>query len=327
MLFVDNKKIIDPYLNLAIEEFLLRHVDVEESILLFYINAPSIIIGRNQNTIEEIDPDYIKAHHVHVVRRLSGGGAVYHDLGNLNFSFITNGRQDLHNFSKFTTPVIDLLHQFGIDATLQEKSSIFANGKKVSGNAQYAANNRMFSHGTLLFDTDLNEMLHALNPRQVQIESKAVQSIRNFVTNIHDLLPEEVDIYAFKMALLHAVFDGATVQTYELTLSDWEQISQIAETRYRTWEWNYGRSPKFNFQKNGRFSFGKIDVRINVHQGMIQAIKIFGDFAGSSPISELESLIVGTRYDKDTLADVLKDVDIGTFIEGFNLDELMPLLY
>ena len=162
MLFVDNQETTDPRLNLAIEEHLLRNVQVAEPLLLFYINAPSVIIGRNQNSIEEIDPDFVRQNQIYVVRRLSGGGAVYHDLGNLNFSFITQGRQDLHNFDKFTQPVVTVLQSLGVNAALQGKSDIFVEGKKISGNAQYASQGRMFSHGTILFDTNLENMLRAI---------------------------------------------------------------------------------------------------------------------------------------------------------------------
>jgi lipoate---protein ligase len=241
MLFVDNHNSTDPSVNLAIEEYLLRHVQVDEPLLLFYINAPSVIIGRNQDTLAEIDPDFIAANGVHVVRRLSGGGAVYHDLGNLNFSFVTNGRSHLHNFAEFTQPVIAVLQSLGVDAELRGRSDIFAAGKKISGNAQYASGERMFSHGTLLFDSNLENLLQALNPQQVIIESNAVQSIRSFVTNIRDLLAEDMDIFQFREALLAGLF-GAERPFYNLSPADWQKIEQIAQERYRTWDWNYGRS-------------------------------------------------------------------------------------
>lgn len=204
MLFVDNQETTDSRLNLAIEEHLLRNVQLVEPLLLFYINAPSVIIGRNQNSVEEIDPDFVRENKVHVVRRLSGGGAVYHDLGNLNFSFITHGKQDLHNFDKFTQPVVNVLQSLGVKASLQGKSDIVVDGKKISGNAQYAAAGRMFSHGTILFDTSLENMLRAINPRQIKIESKAVQSVRSFVTNIREHLSEDMRIDELRQALLRA---------------------------------------------------------------------------------------------------------------------------
>src|SRR5690606_29409521 len=239
-------------------------VDRPEALLLFYINEPSVIIGRNQNTIEEIDPDYVAAHNIHVVRRLSGGGAVYHDLGNLNFSFVTNGKEDLHNFAKFTEPVVAVLRSLGVTAELRGRSDIFVEGRKISGNAHYATTNRMFSHGTLLFDTDLGEMLRAINPRRARIESKAVHSVRSVVANIRELLPRDMTIDDLKSALLRGIFGGGAIPTLALEDSAWQEIERIAATRYGQWSWIYGRSPQFNVQKSARFPTGKVDARIDV---------------------------------------------------------------
>lgn len=326
MLFVDNQNVTDPRINLAIEEYVLRHVMADVPILLFYVNEPSVIIGRNQNTLEEIDPTYIKEHRIHVVRRLSGGGAVYHDLGNLNFSFVTNGKEDLHNFARFTEPVIQVLRQLGVNAELRGKSDIFADGKKISGNAQYATGSRMFSHGTLLFDTNIGHMLAALNPHQVQIESKAIHSVRNYVTNVRELLPQDCTIQELKQALLQGIFGTGAIPSYPLAESDWQQIRRISESRYQLWDWNYGRSPKFNIQKHQRTPAGKVDLRIDVDEGHIQSVKIYGDFAGKREIAELEKLFVGVRYDPDTLAEFLQGIDLGHFFGGLSQAEFLQLL-
>ena len=331
MRFVDNENITDPRINLAIEEFLLRHMSGEEPVLFFYINEPSVIIGRNQNTLEEIDPAYIKEKGIHVVRRLSGGGAVYHDLGNLNFSFITQAREDLHNFARFTGPVIEVLRELGLEARLQGKSDIFAGDKKISGNAQFSTTTGMFSHGTLLFETRLEEMLKALNPRQVKVESKAVQSIRNFVANIRELLPPDTaapfTIQDLKTAVLHHIFGPGDIPTYQLTEADWQKIHQISAERYQRWEWNYGHSPRFNIQKSDNFPGGKVDVRIEVVEGRIQGVKIYGNFAGRQDILDLERLLVGVRYDPEALAAALADVDIRPYFGEMEKDSFLALLY
>lgn len=327
MLFVDNENITDPHLNLAIEEHLLRNVTVTEPILFFYVNEPSVIIGRNQNALEEIDPDYVEINGIHVVRRLSGGGAVYHDRGNLNFSFVTNGREDIHNFAKFTEPVIRVLRELGVDAELRGKSDIFAFGKKVSGNAQYSAAQRMFSHGTLLYDTNIEHMLRALNPRQQRIESKAVQSVRNFVTNIRELLMEDLTIGALKTKLLHGIFGAEEIPKYQLTAADWQQIESIAETRYRLWEWNIGRSPECNIQKSKQLPVGKFDVRIDVGDGHIRDIKIYGNFTGKQDVAELEQMLIGSRYDKQAISEMLQDEDITKYFGELETADFLDLLY
>ena len=327
MLFVDSSPHTDPRINLAVEEHLLRNIQVQEPILLFYVNEPSVIIGRNQNTLEEIDPDYVKAKGIHVVRRLSGGGAVYHDLGNLNFSFITQGSEDLHNFAKFTEPVIKVLGELGVGAELRGRSDIFATGRKISGNAQYVTANRMFSHGTLLFDTDLEEMLKALNPRQIEIESRAVQSIRNYVANIRDLALKDMDLQGLKAALLKGIFGSGDFPSYELNDEEWAAIHQLSAKRYQQWDWNYGHSPRFNIQKSDQTPAGKIDVGIDVDKGRIRAIKFFGDFSGRLPVSGLEELLLGIRYNGDEITATLEAVDVGDYFDQLDRNTLSSLLY
>ncbi|MCL4802703.1 MAG: lipoate--protein ligase [Anaerolineae bacterium] len=327
MLFVDNNGITNPRLNLALEEYLLRQVDEEQPILLFYVNEPSVIIGRNQNTIEEIDPDYVNAHGIHVVRRLSGGGAVYHDPGNLNFSFITRGKDDLHNFARFTGPVIDGLRAMGVPAELRGRSDIFVDGRKISGNAQYATPTRMFSHGTLLFDTDIAEMLRAINPRRLAIESKAVHSVRNVVANIRELLPGDMTINDLKAALLRSIFDDGPVPTLGLGVEDWQRVAAIAHERYDQWAWNYGRSPRFNVQKSARLPAGKIDTRIEVDGGLIQEIKIYGDFSGREDIAGLEAILAGVPYDRERLTAALGEVDLNRYFGQMDGVTFIDLLY
>jgi lipoate-protein ligase A len=185
MLFVDNENQNDASINLAIEEYLIRNIALEDEILLFYINGPSIIIGRNQNTVEEINVDHVRANDIKVVRRLSGGGAVYHDLGNLNFSFIApNSTDNFHNFRKFTQPVIDVLQAMGVPAELSGRNDIVVAGRKISGNAQYVSGPRMVSHGTLLWNTKLNVVAESLRVKQAKIESKGIKSVRSRVANI-----------------------------------------------------------------------------------------------------------------------------------------------
>jgi len=248
MLFIDNKGITDPRINLAIEEYCVKNLDINETYLLFYINEPSIIIGKNQNTVEEINADYVKEKGIHVVRRLSGGGAVYHDLGNLNFSFITKDDGDsFSNFKKFTEPVTKALSKLGVNAELSGRNDILAEGRKISGNAQFSTKGRMFSHGTLLFDSEIDHVVSALKVKMDKIQSKGIKSIRSRVANITEFLNEEMTTEEFRQLLLETIFEGETeIPTYELTENDWKEIHKLSEERYQNWDWNYGKSPKFN---------------------------------------------------------------------------------
>ncbi|ANC75974.1 lipoate--protein ligase [Fictibacillus phosphorivorans] len=329
MLFIDNENITDPRVNLAIEEFALKHLDINETYLLFYINEPSIIIGKNQNTVEEINADYVRDEGIHVVRRLSGGGAVYHDLGNLNFSFITkDDGNSFHDFKKFTDPVVKALKKLGVNAELSGRNDILADGKKISGNAQFSTKGRMFSHGTLLFDSEIENVVSALNVRMDKIESKGIKSIRSRVTNIREHLDEDMTMEEFKQTLLTYLFEEFdSIPKYELTESDWEEIRKISRERYANWDWNYGKSPKFNVELSNRFAAGSVDIRLHIVKGIIQESKIFGDFFGVGDVSDIENKLNGVRYDREAIENVLEDIDLTHYFGNVTRQEFLDLLY
>ncbi|PAL14389.1 lipoate--protein ligase [Peribacillus simplex] len=329
MLFIDNKGITDPRINLAIEEYALKHLNIDETYLLFYINRPSIIIGRNQNTIEEINSDYVDEKGITVVRRLSGGGAVYHDLGNLNFSFITKDDGDsFHNFKKFTQPVVETLEKLGIHAELSGRNDILAEGKKISGNAMFSTKGRMFSHGTLLFQSEMDHIVSALKVKKDKIESKGIKSIRSRVGNIADFLKEPMSVEEFRSFLLQNIFkDTGKVTEYVLTDTDWEKIHEISEDRYQNWEWNYGKSPKFNFQNSHRFPVGSVDIRLEVNRGIIENCKIYGDFFGVGEVADIERKLTGTRYEKEAISRVLDEIDVRHYFGNVTKEEILALIY
>lgn len=329
MLFIDNEQHYDPMINLAIEEYCLKYLDPEETYLLFYINQPSIIIGKNQNTIEEINTKYVEDNGIKVVRRLSGGGAVYHDKGNLNFSFITKDDGDsFHNFKKFTEPVIKALEKLGVKAELSGRNDIMADGRKISGNAQFATRGRIFSHGTLLFDSEIEHVVSALNVKKEKIESKGIKSIRSRVANISELMDQKMTTEEFRKILLSYIFDtNGDVPEYRLTEKDWEKIHEISRDRYQKWEWNYGRSPKFNLQHSKRFPAGSIDLRLEVKKGIIQDCKIFGDFFGVGDIADIEKRLIGQKYDRKTISDVLEDMDMRHYFGNVSKEDFLDLIY
>ncbi|WP_026692675.1 lipoate--protein ligase [Peribacillus kribbensis] len=328
MLFIDNKGITDPSINLAIEEYALKNLDIEETYLLFYINEPSIIIGKNQNTIEEINRNYVEEHNIHVVRRLSGGGAVYHDTGNLNFSFITkDDGESFHNFRKFTEPVVEALRKLGVNAELSGRNDLEAEGRKISGNAQFSTRGRMFSHGTLLFSSEMENVVSALNVKQEKIASKGIKSIRSRVANISEFLKEPMTIEEFRSTLLQYIFNMEEVQEYVLTEQDWENIRKLSEERYRNWEWNYGKSPKFNLQRSHRFPVGSIDIRLEVNKGKIEECRIFGDFFGVGDVHDIEEKLTGKRYDRSEITNALEDIHIQHYFGNISKEDFIQLVY
>ncbi|WP_010283485.1 lipoate--protein ligase [Bacillus timonensis] len=329
MLFIDNKGITDPQINLAIEEYALKNLNINETYLLFYINAPSIIIGKNQNTIEEINTQYVEDNGIKVVRRLSGGGAVYHDLGNLNFSFITkDDGESFHNYKKFTEPVIEALHKLGVNAQLSGRNDIEVDGRKISGNAQFSTRGRMFSHGTLMFDSEIDHVVSALNVKKEKIESKGIKSVRSRVANISEFLNEKIKIEEFRQMLLRYIFKtDSDIPEYKLTEQDWDKIHEISKERYQNWDWNYGKSPKFNYQHTHRFPVGSIDVRLEVQKGTIENCKIYGDFFGVGDVGEIEELLIGTKYEKAELEKALENVDIQHYFGKITKEDFINLIY
>jgi lipoate-protein ligase A len=329
MIFIENENNTNPRLNLALEEYALRNFSAEHDYLLFYINEPSIIIGRNQNTLEEINHEYVEDNNIHVVRRVSGGGAVYHDFGNLNFSFITNHDiKSLNNFKKFTAPVIKVLKSLGLDAELKGRNDIQVEEKKISGTAQFSTGKRMVSHGTLLLNTDLGEVVNALNVKMSKIESKGHKSVRSRVANISEFLKEPLKIEDFRQLLLEGLYEESEpFESYRLTPEEWTAVHQLKKEKYDTWDWNYGRSPKFNIQRSKRFAIGEIDLRIFVEKGYIQEFKIFGDFFGKEPIENLENLLLNARYEKEDILELMENVEIKEYFGDIEKEEFIELVY
>ncbi|MGG4044992.1 lipoate--protein ligase [Paenibacillus favisporus] len=330
MLFIDNQGITDPAVNLAIEEFALKHLPMDDSYLLFYINRPSIIIGKHQNTIEEINQEYVKDHNIKVVRRLSGGGAVYHDLGNLNFSFITkDDGESFHNFLKFTQPVIDALHHMGVNAELSGRNDLQVGEQKISGNAQFSTRGRMFSHGTLMFNLNLDDVQASLNANPEKFKSKSTKSVRSRVANISELMNQKMTIEEFRSELLRYIFgmEPNEVPQYKLTEADWEIINQISKDRYQNWEWNYGQSPQSNVKHTKRFPVGIIDIRMDIKDARIQDIKIYGDFFGVGDVADIEDRLRGKRYEESEVREALADIDVKHYFGNIVMDDLIGLIF
>ncbi len=316
----------DPYFNMALEEYLVKHLDGQD-IFMLWQNQPAVIVGRNQNTIEEINPAYVSEKGIRVVRRLSGGGAVYHDQGNLNFTFVLNNPQDFANFEKFTRPVIKALNRLGIAAQNNGRNDITIGGRKFSGNAQFKHRDRLLHHGTILFDTDIGEMVQALNPSGTKISSKGIKSVRSRVTNITEHLSSPMSIGEFKQLLTEEVFreEGAP-ECYVLDTQDMTILNGLRDNKYAAWDWNYGASPAFNARKTVSFEWGQVDVRLEIKRGIIIACRVYGDYFAKAEMTELESQLVGSPYRKDAVRSRLETIGLDQYLPQISMDEFMNLL-
>ena len=334
MYFVDNGNNYDASLNIALETYLVENRLVDEPILLFYINDPSIIVGRNQNTIEEVNQAYVEEKGIRVVRRMSGGGAVYHDRGNFSFCFIKDDDGSFRDFASFTQPVIEALHKMGAKgAELKGRNDLLIEDKKFSGNAMYAKNGRMTAHGTILFDADLDEVTKALKPRKEKFESKGIKSVRSRVTNIKPYVSPEyqkLTTEEFRDLLLLEIFGVESrdqVKELKLTEADWAKVREIQAERFGNWDWNYGQSPAFAIQMSQKFPFGCVDFRFNVEQGVIKEVKVYGDFFGLGDISDVEDALVGVRFEREAVNQVFENLDFNKYFGRVTAEEILSLIF
>ncbi|MFA6676265.1 MAG: lipoate--protein ligase [Bacteroidales bacterium] len=313
--FIDEKN--DPYFNLAEEEYLLTNFN--EGIFRLWRNSPSIIVGRNQNTLAEINRSYVEKHDIPVVRRLSGGGAVFHDLGNVNFTFIQNYCNDGSSstdsaqmaktsemFRKFTEPIILALKNLGINAYLEGRNDLLIDGKKFSGNAICVQNGRILQHGTLLFSASITNLSDALISHPEKFVGKKVSSNISRVTNISSHLSKEMTVEEFIIYLKDFIHEKLNLRIAELSKTDIDNINQLRKEKYHTYEWNYGKSPKYEYLTKFKLTGGSVEVNINVDNGLISACKIQGDFFTLHSVDEIEKALIGLAHDDEKIKEVLK---------------------
>ena len=323
MLIIDSPS-RNAYFNIATEEYLLTRFPTEDLFLL-YVNAPSIIVGKFQNTLAEINLDYVQEKGIKVVRRMSGGGAVYHDHGNLNFSFHTLlADHDFGDFSQFTQPVLTLLNRHGVPAVLEGRNDLLVEGRKFSGNAKLARQGKMIQHGTLLLNSEMEVLGEALKANPLKFTDKATKSNRARVTNLIHYLPDGTTTEQLKEWLTEELMrDTPEAARYELTPEDHAGIEKLVEEKYKTWEWNFGFSPKYNFQKAVKVPAGFIEVHLDVVQGIIEKARIFGDFFASRPIEELEAQLIGVKHEHHELENVLSAADLTAFFGKVTVAEVL----
>ncbi|MBQ9061055.1 MAG: lipoate--protein ligase [Firmicutes bacterium] len=330
MIYIENT-CTDPTCNLALEEYVFRQMGADEPVLLLWQNEPSVIIGRFQNTAEEINAGFVEQRKIHVVRRGTGGGAVYHDLGNLNYSFIVPDVESKIDFGTFTIPVVKALLSLGVDAEQTGRNDILAGGRKFSGNAQQFADGRMLHHGTLMFDVCMEDVAAALQVKEGKFRSKATKSVRSRVTNLKPLLaqagaPEDMTTLDFKALLLDWFRKEYDLREIVLGEDQLARVRQLRDEKYRSHDWNYGRSPAADVVCGDFFRCGQVEFHISLRGSRIRRVRITGDFFAARDIEELEQKLEGLPYEREALLAVLRDLPLDQYLGDVTAEELVKVI-
>lgn len=317
---------LEPEYNLAAEEHFFTKCS--EPVFMLWQNKDAVIVGRNQNTLEEIDTEKVRAQGVHVVRRITGGGAVFHDMGNVNYTFIYPEAQgDYLNFRKFAQPIVDFLATLGVTAEFSGRNDLLIDGRKFSGNAQYSHNGTVLHHGTLMFSSDLDRVSGILTVNEEKIRSKAIKSVKSHVTTIREHMNVPMTVEQFKSQLGDYVCRMTGAENYTPTEADLEQIAKLRREKYDTWEWNYGYSPKYSFFKRTYTTAGTVEVHLDIREGVICAATVYGDFFALCPIKDFEQQLIGVKHSREELNGEFSRMRINDYFAGIQQQTLADCFF
>lgn len=296
---------------------------------MLWQNDNAIIVGKHQNTLAEINIDYVREHDIKVVRRLSGGGAVYHDLGNLNYSFTRTGSNtEMVDFKKYTLPILEVLQNLGVNAKFEGRNDLTIDGKKFSGNAEHVFKNKVLHHGTLLFTSEMKNVSGALKINPLKYSDKAVKSVPKRVTNISEHLKTPITLEEFTQKIMdHIISTHDDCVLYEFSAADLAAIKKIRDEKYATWEWNYGKSPDYNFNKGIRNDGGTLEINLDVEKGIIRKVKIYGDFFNEKDISEIEVALTNVLHEESEISKVLDQFQIGSYFHNMTSNDLLSAMF
>ncbi len=329
MLCIDSPS-LEPYFNQAVEEYFLKNFD--DNIFMLWRNNNAIIVGKHQNTLAEINVDHVKERGIKVVRRLTGGGAVFHDLGNINYTFIMGyGAEGAKvDFKKYNQPIIDVLSSLGVKAHFSGRNDILIDDQKFSGNAEhiYHQKQRVLHHGTLLYASEIQDISDALNVNPLKFEGKARKSVRSRVTNISSHLKEDIGVDQFRqkvMAHITEIYPDAI--PYQLTEEDKIAIQKLADEKYSTWEWNFGYSPKYGLKKGIKTNGGHVEVHLNVDKGTISELDIFGDFFVNRDLEEVKQALIGVEHREEAILSKLKEIGSSEYFNNISEEELVEAFF
>lgn len=308
---------LNPYENLALEEFLTFHCQEEECILYLWQNQRTVVIGKNQNAWKECKVNTLEADGGHMVRRMSGGGAVYHDTGNLNFTFCV--RKENYDVNKQLQVIVEAAKCFGLQAEQTGRNDIYAEGRKFSGNAFFESGDYCYHHGTILVDVDMKEMSRYLNVSKEKLASKSVDSVRARVVNLKEL-NQEITVESFALSLRESFGNvyGGEVYAFEKERICSKDL-QMLQQKYNSWDWNYGRKISFNYEMNRRYGWGDVDLKLRVESGVVQDVVLYSDAMNQEYIIHLAEALKGCKYQEQDLIRAVRRVADTNMEEGYEI--------
>ena len=317
----------NPYYNMAFDEYCLESLPIDEPVFFLWQNRPAVIVGYNQEVNTEVNLDYLKEKGIDLVRRVTGGGAVYHDLENLNYTIVGRSEDLERDYPEYAALMMKALQALGVPATLSGRNDILVDGKKVSGFAKRVCKNRLMVHGTLMYNVDVDVLTHVLNPSTTKLQSKGIASVRSRVTNLCNYLPELSDIQAFKNRLEEILSNNYSDAEYKLSETDLAHIQQLTDEKFATWEWNYGRSPKATLVHSARLACGTVEIHLTLAENRIASCRFGGDFLGNLPASDVEKALTGIPYEINEIRKCLSKLEISRYFDRVSADNLLEMMF
>ena len=317
----------NPYYNMAFDEYCLESLPIDEPVFFLWKNRPAVIVGFNQEVNTEVNLDYLKENGIDLVRRVTGGGAVYHDLENLNYTIVGRSEDLERDYPEYASLLAKALQTLGVPATLSGRNDILVEGRKVSGFAKRVCKNRLMVHGTLMYNVDVDVLTHVLNPSTTKLQSKGIASVRSRVANLCDYLPEIPDIQSFSQRLEEILSNNYTDTEYQLTETDLANIQRLTDKKFATWEWNYGRSPKATLVHSARLACGTVEIHLTLAENRIASCRFGGDFLGNLPASDVEKALTGIPYEINEIRKCLSKIEINRYFDRVLVDDLLEMMF
>ena len=312
---------------MAFDEFCLESLPIDEPVFYLWQNRPAVIVGFNQEVNTEVNLQYLKENNIALVRRVTGGGAVYHDLGNLNYTIVGRSEDLERDYPEYASLMMKALQALGVPATLSGRNDILVEGKKVSGFAKRVCKNRLMVHGTLMYQVDMDVLTQVLNPPATKLQSKGIASVRSRVANLSEYLPDISDIQSFSNRLEEILSCNHTDTEYKLSDEELAHIQKLTDEKFSTWEWNFGHSPKATLTHSARLACGTVEARLTLKENRIATCRFGGDFLGNLPVSDVETALQGVVYEADAVRACLSQMPIGQYFDGVSADDLVKLIF